>query len=135
MKRLFFTGCHLHLSYSALLRNFFVLGLLFIFLLNASSVHAQTTQEPDSVPTYYHVLVPTDENGDPVGDSYYVPSELVREIEKAANNRNSSLNDWSIISAKYVGAFSITQNLQADLSTAAINNPGLNNSGLSGSSG
>ena len=58
----------------------------------------------------YTVFVPTDDDGKPHGDDYYISAELFSELKRQSNNPDSSQNRWRFVSAKYSGVFASVHN-------------------------
>ncbi len=72
---------------------------------NEHSKPAPTNGEEQRLPSapIHRVLVPTDEQQNPVGGKYYVPEELYRQLHRLAASASGQQNDWLITRGVYQG--------------------------------
>ena len=68
----------------------------------------------------YPVFVPVDDQGEPVGDLYYVPEEL-RQLLLANQDAGVFRKNWSITGAKYLCSFSFNARPQQGQGSTSIN--------------
>ncbi len=85
-------------------RGFFVFVGAAIFLLLAAGWGGVLFAAEQSSP--YKVYVPTNEQGEPDGDVYYISSNFLNELLKATAEPGVSHPSWSITGARYVCSFS-----------------------------
>lgn len=63
---------------------------------------ANARPQPATAPIH-RVYVPTDDRQKPVGDKYYVPEELYRQLHRLAAQASDEPRDWLVTRARYQG--------------------------------
>jgi len=68
------------------------------------AVERPAVKSPAAAEPIHRVYVPTDDHQNPVGNKYYVPEDLYRQLHQLAARASDEPRDWLITRAHYQGA-------------------------------